>query len=104
MLVLALILTLAVPAAAAGSGYFPDVSAGDWYADGVNWAYEAGIVKGYPNGTFGVGRNCTWDESMIMLWRAAGEKIVDGSKTETERAWAWMERQCCLSTAFAKGD
>ncbi len=104
MLVLALILTLAVPAAAAGSGYFPDVSAGDWYADGVNWAYEAGIIKGYPNGTFGVGRNCTWDESMIMLWRAAGEKIVDGSKTETERAWAWMERQCCVSTAFAKAD
>ena len=104
MLVLALILTLAVPAAAAGSGYFPDVSAGDWYADGVNWAYEAGIVKGYPDGTFGVGRSCTWDESLIMLWRAAGEKIVDGSKTETERAWAWMERQCCVSTAFAKGD
>lgn len=31
---------------------FSDVSSGEWYADGVNWAYSAGIVSGYPDGTF----------------------------------------------------
>lgn len=31
---------------------FSDVPAGEWYANGVNWAYSAGIVSGYPDGSF----------------------------------------------------
>ena len=102
-LALALMLALAAPTWAAGN-YFPDVAADAWYAEGVHWAADAGIVKGYPDGSFGVGRACTWDEAMVMLWRAAGAKPVGDGSTDAEYAWAWLERQCGMSTSFAKGD
>ncbi len=31
---------------------FSDVPSGVWYANGINWAYSAGIVSGYGDGTF----------------------------------------------------
>ena len=31
---------------------FSDVPADVWYANGINWAYSAGIVSGYPDGSF----------------------------------------------------
>lgn len=81
---------------------FPDVKPGEWYASGVQWAADKSIVQGYPDGTFGVGRECTWQDAVVMLWRGAGAKNV-GGETESDRAWAWLERQCGLSTTFAKG-
>jgi hypothetical protein len=41
---------------------FPDVKAGIWYADYINYAAKNGIVNGYQNGTFGPANNLTRGE------------------------------------------
>ena len=39
------------------------------FYNAIYWAANAGITKGYPDGTFGVDRNCTRGEMMMFLWR-----------------------------------
>ena len=43
------------------------------YYNAIYWAAEAGITKGYSDGTFGVNRSCTRGEMMMFLWRYAGK-------------------------------
>ena len=43
------------------------------YYKAIYWAAEAGITKGYPDGTFGIDRSCTRGEMMMFLWRYAGK-------------------------------
>ncbi len=52
---------------------FPDVPAGSWYADGVAWAQERGIVSGYEDGRFGSGDPVTREQAVTILWRAQGQ-------------------------------
>ena len=35
----------------------------------IYWAVKEGITKGYPDGTFGIDRDCTRGEMMRFLWR-----------------------------------
>ena len=42
------------------------------YFKAIYWAANAGITKGYSDGTFGINRNCTRGEMMMFLWRYAG--------------------------------
>ena len=51
-------------------GKFSDVSPNDWYASVVGAASEAGLIKGYPDGTFGPNRNITRAEMAAMMVRA----------------------------------
>ena len=44
------------------------------YFKAIYWAADAGITKGYPDGTFGINRSCTRGEMMMFLWRYAGKK------------------------------
>ncbi|MBR3169640.1 MAG: S-layer homology domain-containing protein [Lachnospiraceae bacterium] len=54
---------------------FSDVqNPGHAYYNAIYWAADAGITKGYPDGTFGINRNCTRGEMMMFLWRYAGKK------------------------------
>ena len=39
----------------------------------IYWAADAGITKGYPDGTFGINRSCTRGEMIMFLWRYAGK-------------------------------
>jgi hypothetical protein len=39
----------------------------------IYWAADAGITKGYPDGTFGIDRSCTRGEAVMFLWRMAGQ-------------------------------
>lgn len=56
----------------AGRGQtFPDVAQGQWYTDAVAWAAEAGIVKGYGDGTFGPGDPVTREQLAAILYRYA---------------------------------
>lgn len=40
-----------------------------WAKDGIKKAYEAGIIKGYPDGTFGPNNNVTKAEALAMIKR-----------------------------------
>ena len=44
------------------------------YFKAIYWAADAGITKGYPDGTFGINRSCTRGEMMMFLWRYAGKQ------------------------------
>ena len=43
------------------------------FYNAIYWAAGAGITKGYPDGTFGIDRNCTRGEMMMFLWRYVGK-------------------------------
>ena len=46
---------------------FTDISDGEWYADSVEWAYAAGVVEGYPDGTFRPDQAITRQEMAEMI-------------------------------------
>jgi len=58
--------------AAQGSTKFGDVEASRWSAGYINVAVGQGILKGYPDGTFGPAKNVTYAEAVTMLVRALG--------------------------------
>ena len=43
------------------------------FYNAIYWAADAGITKGYPDGTFGIDRSCTRGEMIMFLWRYAGK-------------------------------
>lgn len=55
------------------SGYtatpFSDVKEGQWYTPYVAWAYENGIVSGYPDGRFGINDTIIREQIVTILYR-----------------------------------
>ena len=43
------------------------------YYKAIYWAADAGITKGYSDGTFGINRACTRSEAVMFLWRMGGK-------------------------------
>lgn len=60
--------------AATGATKFSDVEATRWSTGYVNVATGQGILKGYPDGTFGPAKEVTYAEALTMLVRALGYK------------------------------
>lgn len=54
---------------AVGAAPFSDVESGSWYENGVAWAAEAGIVYGFPDGTFRPGEFITRQDLMTVIYR-----------------------------------
>ncbi len=52
----------------ADAGY-TDIPPGKWYSDAVNWANAAGIVNGYPDGTFQPSGTLTREQLAVILYR-----------------------------------
>lgn len=50
---------------------FRDVANGKWYTPYVFWAYQTGIMVGYPDGTFGVNDTITREQIVSVLFRIA---------------------------------
>ena len=48
---------------------FTDVAPTAWYANSVNWAYHAGIVTGYPDGSFLPTTTLTREQLAVFLYR-----------------------------------
>lgn len=63
--------------AVSGAAAFPDVSAGQWYADAVAWASANGIVTGYDNGNFGPDDTITREQLAVIFHRYAAYKGYD---------------------------
>lgn len=59
----------------AASAGFTDVQPIDWFANGVNWAYSAGIVGGLPDGTFKPLDPLTREQLAVFLYRYAKEYL-----------------------------
>ncbi|MBP3361275.1 MAG: S-layer homology domain-containing protein [Clostridia bacterium] len=49
---------------------FTDAKAGEWYNKYISAAYALEIVKGYPDGSFGVGESITREDMAVMAERA----------------------------------
>jgi len=63
---------------------FTDAQDGEWYVPYLSAAYENNIIKGYPDGSFGVGKNITRQDLAVMLYRAFyGESEAGGDRDIT---------------------
>lgn len=51
---------------------FADVASDSWYAAAVNWAAEAGVMKGVSDTQFGAADPITRQELLTVLYRMAG--------------------------------
>lgn len=61
---------------------FTDTGKGAWYDSYIADAVQAGLVNGYADGSFGVGRHITREDMAVMISRAlqqAGHKISEES-------------------------
>ncbi|MCR2806853.1 endo-1,4-beta-xylanase [Paenibacillus sp. SCIV0701] len=70
-----LVQTLELEAEGEG-GSFTDVASGSYYEASVAAAAELGIVKGMPDGRFGVGEAISREDMAIMVYNAIGETGV----------------------------
>jgi|GEM_PF-2731848 len=68
----AAVVSIAPVASAAETKEFKDVPKGSSHYEGVQWAYSEGIIKGYTEDTFGVGRDLTRSHAAIMFVKALG--------------------------------
>ena len=83
-----------------GENLFPDID-GHWAQDYINEAANAGIVDGYPDGTFGPQKLITRAEAMTMVNRTIdrhpdAEHFLDGMITWSdnhEDAWYYEQVQ-----------
>ena len=60
---------------------FSDVKDGDWFVNVVNAAFEAGIIKGYDDGSFKPNEPISRQEVAVMINRSLN---VIGQKPEVE--------------------
>ena len=53
------------------TGSFEDVAPGSWYADGIHWMADNGIIGGYGDGNFGANDSITREQLATILYRYA---------------------------------
>lgn len=61
---------------------FPDVTGDKFYSAPVTWANDAGVIKGYENGSFGPSDKITREQLATMLYRYAGAAEYDMSASD----------------------
>lgn len=74
------------------TGMFTDVDNSKWYAEGISWAAEQGIVSGYGGGKFGPNDDITREQLAVMLWRYAGRPAATSSSlnfTDADEISSW---------------
>lgn len=64
---------------AAAASQFADVADDTWYAGTAAWAAEAGLVKGYDDGSFGGDDNVTREQMAVIMMRYANMLGLDTS-------------------------
>ncbi len=72
LLLCALLVSLAVPAAAAKTMAFTDVKTSDWYYESVKSLYESGVINGTTATTFSPKGTVTLGQALKMILLAAG--------------------------------
>ena len=85
VLLLAVMLTCTVSAAKT----FSDVKKGDWFEPYVTVLADAGVVSGYPDGTFLPGRTTTAGEALRLILGAAGVGILEPVDSHWASGYLW---------------
>ena len=67
------LLTVEAPPTPTATGFSDVQDPSHPFYNAIYWAADAGITKGYPDGTFGIDRNCTRGEMIMFLWRYIGK-------------------------------
>ena len=86
---------------------FKDVPAGAYYAKAVNWATEMGITNGTSDTTFSPDKECSEDEMMTFLWRAAGSPKTVGAVSGSDyysQAVQWAKEKGIISGTHGGSD
>ena len=74
--------------AVTGEDGFTDTSSGTWYSDAVLWASQNKVVNGVGGGRYGTDSAATQEQLVTMLWRHAGEYVVDNTEETGASSWA----------------
>ena len=93
---------------------FPDVQSTKYYAAGVSWAVDAGIVSGFPDGTFHPAENVTRQQMAHMMRLFLQHKgmdvseidpAIDGAISDLEEigAWARDDVRFCYAAGLLQG-
>ncbi len=89
---------------------FPDVVEGSWYYEYVMRCAAAGIVEGYPDGTFRPNASMTRAEAAVIAVNAAGIDVSEYEDAETVfsdvSGWAtkWIAAAYANGLVVGKGD
>lgn len=87
------------PPASSGAADFSDIPQDAWYKDMVGSLTAAGLLNGYPNGTFGPDRPISRAEYVAVFTRCFEPKEGSLPFADVEGHWAYTQ----LSTAVAYG-
>lgn len=82
---------LAMPSVGFAAAGFPDddVPPGAWYVPHIQAAIDAGIVRGYPDGTFRPDQGVTRAQVAEMLCRVEGDALAEGQiAQENKTPWS----------------
>ena len=93
---------------------FGDVAPDAWYAGAVAYVYEQGLMNGFDDNTFRPQRGLTRSQLVTVLWRAAGEPVVNYIMPYTDVSelsyyaeaarWAAAEQITDRGSVFGPGD
>ena len=81
------------------NGPFSDVQPGDWYYESVMVAYNAGVVNGLSDSTFGPGGSATRGQVVTMLYRMAGSPSVSGKPSFTDLTQSYYQASVAWASA-----
>lgn len=89
----------------AASKIFSDVPSNTWYADAVNSLTSKGIIKSYPDGTFGPTKKVNRAELAVILDRMLQYiEANKSSKLSMEAAKAIAENSSCTEEGKLTGE
>ena len=85
-LMMAILISVAMPIVASASNPFTDVQPGAWHHDYVTWANTNGITGGTTATTFSPANNVTRAQFVTFLWRMNGSPNVTATHNFTDVA------------------
>jgi hypothetical protein len=79
---------------------FDDVPLNHWAVEEISAAKEAGIIAGYPGGTFNPNGNVTIEQLAIVFVKALNLEPVEGAEVEGASEWAAAYVQAAIDAGL----
>jgi len=86
---------------------FSDVKAGSWYNNAISTCAKAGLLTGYPDGTFKPNQSITRAEFAAIAARFLSDEVTGenvGDFTDTANHWAAKEIRRAAEAGWVNGD